>query len=113
MGLMKQFVKALDTDGECFHHIFSVFPGLSFGKIKAGVFDRPQIRALVRYQEFARKMNDKERTAWPSFMAVMANFLGNKKADNYEALVANMLSAFRDLGCNSCLSRRQLSCASS
>ena len=113
MGLMKQFVKALDTDGECFHHIFSVFPGLSFEKIKAGVFDRPQIRALVRYQEFARKMNDKERTAWPSFMAVMANFLGNKKADNYEALVANMLSAFRDLGCNSCLSRRQLSCASS
>ena len=33
-------------------------------------------------------------------MAVMANFLGNKKADNYETLVANMLSAFWDLGCN-------------
>ncbi|XP_076367169.1 uncharacterized protein LOC143255416 [Tachypleus tridentatus] len=100
LGLMKQFMKALNTDGECFQHIFSVLPGLSFEKIKAGVFDGPQIRALVRDQEFARKMNDKERTAWLSFVAVMANFLGNKKADNYETLVANMLSAFRDLGCN-------------
>ena len=100
LGLMKQFVKALNTDGECFQHIFSVLPGLSFEKIKAGVFNGPQIHALVRDQEFARKMNDKERTAWLSFLAVMANFLGNKKADNYETLVANMLSAFRDLGCN-------------
>ena len=45
-------------------------------------------------------MNNKERTAWLSFVAVMANFLANKKADNYDTLVANMLSAFRDLGCN-------------
>ena len=80
-------------------HIFCA-PWLSFEKIKAGVFNGPQIRALVRYQEFSRKMNDKERTAWLSFVAVMANFLGNKKADNYETLVANMLSAFCDLGCN-------------
>ena len=40
--------------------------------------------------EFAGKMNDKERTAWFSFVAVMAKFLGNKKAENYETLVANM-----------------------
>ena len=100
LGLMKQFVKALNTDGECFQHIFSVLPGLSFEKIKAGVFNGPQIRALVRDQEFARKMNDKERTAWLSYVAVMANFLGNKKAGNYEILVANMLLAFCDLGCN-------------
>ena len=100
LSLMKQFVKALNTDGECFQHIFSMLPGLSFKKIKAGVFNGPQICALVRDQEFARKKNHKERTAWLSFVAVMANFLGNKKADNYETLVANMLSAFRDLECN-------------
>ena len=99
-GLMKQFVNALNTDGECFQHAFSVLPGLSFEKIKASVFNGSQIRALVHDQEFARKMNDKERTAWLSFVAVMTNFLSNKKADNYETLVANMLSAFRNLGCN-------------
>ena len=100
LGLMKQFVKALSTDGECFQHIVSAFPALSFEKIKAGVFDGPQIRALVRDEEFVRKMNDKEKTAWLSFVAVIQNFLGNKKADNYEFLVTRMLLAFRDLGCN-------------
>ena len=40
-----------------------MLPGLLFEKIKADVFNGPQIRALVRDQEFARKMNDKERTA--------------------------------------------------
>ena len=63
LGLMKQFVKALNTDDECFQHIFSVLPGLLFEKIEASVFNGPQIRTLVRNQEFARKMNDKERTA--------------------------------------------------
>ena len=100
LGLMKQFVRALNTDGECFQHIVSALPASSFEKIKAGVFDGPQIRALVRDQDFVRKMDDKERGAWLSFVAVMENFLGNKKADNYETLVATMLSAFHDLGCN-------------
>ena len=95
---MKQFVEALDTDGECFQHIVSAFPALSFEKIKAGVFDGPQIRALVR-DEFAWKMNDKEKAAWLSFMAVMQNFLGYKNIDNYEVLVTRMLLAFHDLGC--------------
>lgn len=35
-----------------------------------------------------------------SFVAIMNNFLGNNKAVNYETVVANMLSAFHDLGCN-------------
>ena len=42
-------------------------------------------------------MNDKEVTAWLSFVDVMKNFLGNKKAGNHEDLVGNML--FHDLGC--------------
>ena len=45
-------------------------------------------------------MNEKEKAAWLSFSAVVRNFLGNKKAHNYEDLVTNMLLAYRDLGCN-------------
>ena len=45
------------------------------------------------------KINDKERAAWLSFVAVTQNFLGNKKADNYHVLVTTMLLAYRDLGC--------------
>ena len=98
--MIKQFVKALNTDGEYFQHIFSVLSGLSFKKIKAGVFNGSQISPLVHDQEFARKMNDKERTAWLSFVVVMTNFLGNKKTDNYDTRVANMLPAFCNLGYN-------------
>ena len=86
-------------DGECFQHILRTFPGLCYEKIKAEVFDGPQIRTLVRDQAFVQAMNDKEKEAWLSFVDVMKNFLGNKKAGNYEDLVGNMLSAFRHLGC--------------
>ena len=44
LGLMKQFVKALPTDGDCFKYINLQFPRLSVAKNKAGVFDGPQIQ---------------------------------------------------------------------
>ena len=96
---MKQFVKALRLDGECFQHLLHTFPGLSYKKIKAGAFDGPQIRTLVRDQAFVQAMNDKEKAAWLFFVDVLKNFLGNKKAENHEDLVSNMLSACHDLGC--------------
>ena len=83
LGLMKQFVKPLRLDGECFQHLLHTFPGLSYEKIKAEVFDGPQIRTLVRNQAFVQAINDKEKAAWLSFVAVMKNFLGNKKAGNH------------------------------
>ena len=64
LDLMKQFVKALDSDGECFQHIFSAFSKLSFDKTKAGVFDGAQICTLVRDEEFVNKINEKEKAAW-------------------------------------------------
>ena len=91
-------MKALDSDGECFQPIVSAFSKLLFDKIKAGDFDGPQIRTLVRDEEFVNKMSDKERAAWLSFVAVTQNFLGNKKADNYHVLVIRMLLAYCDLG---------------
>ena len=44
-------------------------------------------------EQFVRKMNNKEKEAWLSFVAVTKTFLGNKKVDNYEML------GFRKLGC--------------
>ena len=71
---------------------------MSYEKIKTGVFDGSQIRALVRDQEFLKKMNAMEKAAWLAFVDVMKNFLGNKRAQNYEILVSKRLFAFRDLG---------------
>ena len=99
LGLMKQSVKALRLDGECFQHLLYTFPCLFYGKIKTRVFDGTQICTLAHDQAFVQAMNDKEKAAWLSFVDVMKNFLGNKKARNHEDLVGNMLSAFHDLGC--------------
>jgi hypothetical protein len=45
-------------------------------------------------------MNEVESCAWSSFVLVVKNFLGNKKADNYTQLVKDMLFHFNRLGCN-------------
>ena len=100
LGLMKQLVKALDRDDECYRYLGRKFPSLSTEKIKAGIFDGPQIRELMKDQQFENSMNNVERNAWSSFTCVINNFLGNHKADNYSALVEHMLDCFHKLGCN-------------
>ena len=94
LGFMKQFVKALKTDSDCIQYIITSLPGLSIEKKKAGVFNRPQIRYLIKDKEFIKTINIKEKTAWLSFVVVVKNFLGNKKAENYADLVDEMLEAF-------------------
>ena len=46
-------------------------------------------------------MNKAKADAWNGFMVVVNQFLGNKKAPNYEKIVKNklMLSAFKKNGC--------------
>ena len=91
LGLIKQFVKALDCSGDCFGYICSTFPGLSYEKKKAGIFDGPQIRTLLRDQYFVTTMTVVEARAWKAFSKVFHNFLGNKRADNYIELVEELL----------------------
>ena len=96
---MKQFVKALDRSGDCFGYICSIFPGLSYEKKKAEIFDGPQIRTLTRDQHFVATMNVVEARVWKAFSTVVHNFLGNKKADNYKEIVEELLLSLQDLGC--------------
>ena len=96
---MKQFVKALDKESDCFKYIVSVFPGLSYDKIEAGVFDGPQIRKLIDDREFRNTMGLVELEAWNSFVLVVKKFLGNERAVNFELIVETMLKNFRKLGC--------------
>ena len=48
LGIIKQFVKALDKTGQCFQHISLVFPALSNEKLKARILDGLQIRKLKK-----------------------------------------------------------------
>ena len=57
LGLIKQFTEALDKDGDCFTYLCQAFLGLTMEKLKAGIFDGPQIRQLIRDPEFENSMN--------------------------------------------------------
>ena len=98
LGLIKQFVKALDCSEDCFGYICSTFPGLSYEKKKAVIFDGPQIRTLLWDQYFVTTMTVVEARDWKAFSKVVHNFLGNKRADNYIQLVEELLLSLQDLG---------------
>ncbi len=99
LGLMKQFVKALNKDGNCYKYIKATFPNLSDAKTKEGVFVGPDIRKLMKDDEFEKSMTKTEKNAWFSFKEVVYNFLGNYRDTKYETIVSTMLSHFRKLGC--------------
>ena len=94
-----QSVKAFNVDGDCFQFICT-FPGLSYDKIKVGVFDGTQIKKLIKCKNFSSSMSEVEKRAWNAFVAVVKGFLGNTKAANYKDLVETLLDSFHALGCN-------------
>ncbi|GFU53434.1 uncharacterized protein TNCV_3029391 [Trichonephila clavipes] len=100
LGIMKQFVKALDKNGKCFNFFSRKFPGLSIEKLKAGIFNGQQIRQLVKDSNFAKSITEVESKAWNSFVLIMSNFLGKKRSDYRVELVESMLSNLKELGCN-------------
>ena len=97
LGLIKSFVKALDTESECFQQIITSILGWSYEKIKAGVFDGLQIQIVIRDDHFVAKMTTLETAACLSFVTVLQNSLGKSK--NYYELVNKMLSALRAFRC--------------
>jgi hypothetical protein len=57
LGIMKQFVKALDRSGLCFQYLSNKFLDLSDAKVKEGIFDGPQIPKLLKDATFINTMN--------------------------------------------------------
>ncbi|KAI6659700.1 hypothetical protein LOD99_14625 [Oopsacas minuta] len=83
---MKQFIKALDEDRYCFKYIRNYFPDISEEKKKAGIFEGPQIRKLLRDNSFKDSMNEEEKRAW-------------HPTTNKE-LVTKLVDSSHALGCN-------------
>lgn len=100
LGIMKQFVKSLDDDRPCFKHIRDVLPAVSYEKVRAGIFDGPQIRQLLRDESLEEMMNATEKEAWLAFKDVIAKFLGNRRDEDYRNIVSRLLEAFKKQGCN-------------
>ena len=96
LGLMKQFVKTLPVTGNCFNYIYRAFPTLTIEKLKPGIFDGPHNRTLIKDPCFVHSMIGTESTAWQSFLLVTQNFFENRKTENYQELVEDMLCKFED-----------------
>ena len=64
---------------------------ISMEKLKAGIFNGPQIHKLMQAQTFTARMTVAERAAWCSYVSAIREFLGNTKASNYRNLVDVML----------------------
>lgn len=99
LGLMKNFVKAMDQHSDGFLYLKSKFPKVSDAKLKEGIFIGPQIRKLMSDEHFERLLHPVEKTAWQSFKNVCSNFLGNHKAENYRDIVADFLHSYKVMGC--------------
>lgn len=98
LGLMKNFVKALDRDGAAFEYLTKVFPKISYAKIKEGIFVGPDIRKLMDDRKFTQCLSSAEAAAWNSFKNVVRNFLGNHKSGNYKQIVSDLLKNYKKIG---------------
>ena len=99
LGLMKNFVKALHKNGAAFEHLPTVFPGLSAAKLKEGIFVGPQIREVLKDNDFEELLNLKELRAWEAFKSVCSGFLGNTRVPDYQACIEKLLKSYEDMGC--------------
>jgi hypothetical protein len=100
LGIMKQFVKALDKSGSCFQYLGRNFAALSEAKVKEGMFDGPQIRQLMKDTAFTDNMSDIEFQASNAFKDVVKKFLGNAKDPQCEKIVGSTLEKLHILGYN-------------
>ena len=68
--------------------------------MKEDIFIGPQIRDLIKDKYFDNLLQGDEKAAWDSLKFIVKEFLGYRRAQNYEELVNNLLQSYEKLGCN-------------
>ncbi|GFV14773.1 uncharacterized protein TNCV_3959831 [Trichonephila clavipes] len=98
LGLMKNFVKVMGhTPGFMY---LKQLPKISEAKIKEGILVGPKIRSLMHDAKFEELLNPLEKVAWQAFKNVTQIFGGNIKAENYRDIVHDLITSYKNLGCN-------------
>jgi len=96
----EKFCKGHEPRKVAFTYLWEMFRRPSEAKLKEGVFIGPQIRDLIKNEYFDTLLEGHEKAAWDSFKFVVKGFLGNRRAQNYEEPVNNLLQSYQNLGCN-------------
>jgi hypothetical protein len=100
LGLMKHFVETINQKEAAFTYLREKSPRLSEAKLNEGIFIGPQIRDLIKDEYLNKLLQGDKKAAWNSFEFVVKGFLGNRRAQNYEEPVNNLLRSYQRLGCN-------------
>ena len=64
LGLLNNFVKAMNQDEATFTYLWEKFPRLSQEKLKEGIFIGPQIRDIIKDVYFDKLLLGDEKAAW-------------------------------------------------
>ena len=80
LGLMKNFVKAMNQEEAAFTYLREKFLRLSEAKFIEVIFIGLQIWDLIKDEYFDKLLQGDERAAWDSFKLVVKGFLGNRRA---------------------------------
>ena len=97
LGVMKNFVMAMDREGNVFVFL-QMFLQISIEKLKAGIFDSPQIRDLIKDLMFDEALSKAELLTWLSLKSVVTNFLGNHLSVEYKKKIEELLNSFCQFG---------------
>ena len=96
-GVMKNFVKAMDKESSEFAFLLEKFPQISMEKLKAGIFDSPQIRELMKDPIFDKALSGAKLSPWQSLKSLVTNFLENHQSAEYKEEIEKLLKSFRQL----------------
>ena len=77
LGLMKNFVKAMNKTGPGFQYLQTKFPRINEAKLKERIFVGPQIREVFNDDEFDDNLNFVKLRAWDTFKDIAQPFLGS------------------------------------
>lgn len=111
IGLVTQLFKKLyERNSKIRATLFSIFPSLSEAKIKAGVYDGPQIEELFQDNDLPKILTVEENYAFDSLKSVCKGFLGNKRDINHTDLIRKMMESFEKLGINITIKMHSLIC---
>ena len=94
---MKNFLNAMDKEGSGFAFLWEKFPWISIEKLKAGIFDGPQIKELMKDAMFDEVLSKAELSVWQSLKSVVTNFLRNHWSVEYEKEIEELLKHFHQL----------------
>jgi len=99
LGLMENFVKAVNKHDKGFEYLRNKTPKLWDAKLKESIFIGPQIREIIN-DPSEHLLTEAEKSSWLTFKAICLNFLGNAKVESYKELAEDLLSLYQSIGCN-------------